>query len=94
MTVQKALEALAENYDYIQEVPAVLCQEEPSNALRWLMSKKPEDFQNRANEEWVNLIQEENEPVQGAYLLIDWVNDKAQAWERQRRDEEEASVPE
>jgi len=87
MTVQEALEAFAENCEYLHEMPEMLCQIDPAVSIRFLMSEKPEDFQYRQNEEWLELIREENDPVQASKLLLDWYHDKINAWHKQKDDE-------
>jgi hypothetical protein len=62
-------------------------------AIALMFSRSSEDYQHRTNEEWSKLLQEEDDPLEAAKLVLDWIDDKAQAGERQRGYEEEASVP-
>jgi hypothetical protein len=94
MTVQEALKGLVENDDRLHEVPEFLARLSHAESGRALMLKEPEDYQQRSNEEWVDLISEEDDSLEAAHLLIDWANDKAQAWEKLEGYEDEARVPE
>ena len=60
---------------------------DPAMSISFLMSQKPEVFQNRCNDEWVELIREENDPVEASKLLLDWYHDKNQAWHKQIDDQ-------
>jgi hypothetical protein len=64
MTVPEAFVALVEPYDEIREVPSVLVTEPVGLLVRWLMSVQAEDYQERADEESLELLQQENEPLQ------------------------------
>lgn len=79
MTVRESLAALVENDYQIHEVPSVLLTEPVGLLVRWLMSSQSEDYQERANQEWVELIAKENDSLEAAKLVIDWTNDKTQA---------------
>jgi hypothetical protein len=95
MTVLKALEALKDNVDKLHEVPFPLLEQENADSLRLLLRNRhgEEEVQNRSNDEWVDLIRQENDPLEAAKLVLDWVADKAQAWETQRGYEEERGAP-
>ena len=41
MTVQEALEAFAENCEYLHDMPEMLCQIDPAVSISFLMSQKP-----------------------------------------------------
>ena len=79
MTVEKALEALKENWDQIQEVPDPFVQLPVGELVRVLMSPKTEELQQRSNQEWLELLKEEDEPLEAAKLVLDWFDDKVQA---------------
>ena len=93
MTVQKALEALKENADQLQEVPSRILDQDDQDSLRALMSTYGEDEQQRSNQEWLRLIQAEDDPLEAAKLVLDWLEDKAQGSNRQANVAAAASDP-
>ena len=80
MTVEKAIEALQENAEYFSyDVPSTIFEQSVEDTMRALMSGGAEDHQQRTNEEWSKLVEEEGDPLEAVKLILDWINDKAQA---------------
>lgn len=51
--------------------------------VEFLHAPELEGFQARSNQEWMDLIEAEDEPVRAATLFRDWYNDQMHAEERQ-----------
>jgi hypothetical protein len=79
MTVEKALEALKEDEYQLHEIPEQFLQLPVGELVQMLMSPKTEELQRRSNEEWVDLIKEDSDPLEAAKLVLDWFDDKVQA---------------
>ncbi|HEY6154715.1 MAG TPA: hypothetical protein VIW07_13325 [Candidatus Udaeobacter sp.] len=95
MTVQSAIKALQENAEHQSyDVPTKIFEQSLEATANALMFTRYEDdcCQYRSNQEWTDLIFKENDPLEAAKLVPDWLNDKAQAWEKLESDEEEAPV--
>jgi hypothetical protein len=82
MTALQALEALKDNEDRLQEVPSKILEQDSRDSLRALMSVYGEDEQQRSNHEWLELIRKENNPLDAARLILDWLDDKVQGSNR------------
>jgi hypothetical protein len=64
----------------VSNLPSKVFDQSPDGTIRGLMANgREENCQQRSNEEWLKLVQEENDPLEPAKLLLDWINDKAQA---------------
>lgn len=96
MTVQKAIEALQENDEnFSYDVPTKIFEQSTDETMRALaFAGAEEEYQQRSNEEWAELIRKENDPLEAAKLVLDWINNKAFAWEKWKSREEELNAPE
>lgn len=81
MSVEEAIKALQENAEYLSyDVPTKIFEQSVDDTASALMSSRgEEDYQRRTNEEWSDLIGEEIDPLEAAKLLLDWIDDRAQA---------------
>jgi hypothetical protein len=86
MTVEEAIKALQENAEcFSYDVPPKIFEQSAEDTASILMfsrtqgDRTQEDYQRRTNEEWSELVQEESDPLHVAKLLLDWINDRAQA---------------
>ena len=61
-------------------IPAHLLEQTPETILEALrFPTKAQSYQDRSDQEWANLIQAEHDPIQGALLMMDWIEDRGQA---------------
>jgi hypothetical protein len=81
MTVEEAIRALRENAEYLSyDVPPRIFEQSVNDTASALMcSCAEENYQRRTNEEWSELIKEEDDPLEAAKLVLDWIDDRAQA---------------
>jgi hypothetical protein len=87
------LEALKENAEELQEVPSGLLEQSQPEVIKGLMSDAGEEYQERSNQEWLSLVQQEQDPLEASKLILDWVNDKAQAKNEMSETSDAASDP-
>lgn len=76
-------------------LPAILFEQTPEETASALRSSRvekhryvaaqswvepnQENYQNRSNEEWEQLVAEEDDPLEAASLVWEWIQDKTQA---------------
>jgi hypothetical protein len=78
MTVEESIRALQEKAEYFSyDVPPKIFEQSVEDTASTLMfSRAEEDYQRRTNEEW---SEEEDDPLEAAKLVLDWIDDRAQA---------------
>ena len=98
MNVAQAILALRENGDQLENtvpdmIPAFLFAS-PIPALgQFFRQQGVDDLQYRSNQEWEDLISKEDDPLEAAKMLLDWLADKNQAAQREAGYEEEKGLP-
>lgn len=102
MTVEKAIQSFKDRFEEIDpshflasEVGMIVLAEQ-AEMLAFLRQVKPEieESQERSNQEWSDLIAQENDPVEAGLLIVDWISDRNQAKRVQREFEQWSSQPE
>ncbi len=81
MTVIDAIRFIRDNYEDIDpsytqaaSVPELFKPEiTPENILEFLMQPEEEGFEEYTNCEWVEMVEKQSDPVEAAWLIIEWL---------------------